>query len=252
MKDGPNIARIASLVGDPTRAETLTALMTDRALTATELAAIAGVTKQTMSAHLAKLLDAALIAVDQQGRHRYFRLANADMAVLLESLMGVAFRTGAVRLISSPREPALRRARICYDHLAGAMGVDAYEALLRHRVLELSKDGLLLTPSGTEWFARLGIDTSEAMRARRTLCRPCMDWSERRHHLAGALGAALLSRFTDLNWARRDKASRAIRFTPSGERNFKSLFQESRASHGRVRNRAVNATCSPALLARAG
>jgi len=122
MKDGPNIARIASLVGDPTRAETLTALMTDRALTATELAAIAGVTKQTMSAHLAKLLDAALIAVDQQGRHRYFRLANADMAVLLESLMGVAFRTGAVRLISSPREPALRRARICYDHLARRNG----------------------------------------------------------------------------------------------------------------------------------
>src|SRR3984893_6592537 len=116
MKDGPNIARIAALLADRARADDLTALMTDRALTATELAAIAGVTKQTMSAHLSKLLGAALVAVDQQGRHRYFRLADQDVADLLESLMGVAFRTGAVRLLSSPREPALRKARICYDH----------------------------------------------------------------------------------------------------------------------------------------
>jgi DNA-binding transcriptional ArsR family regulator len=134
MKDGPNIARIASLLGDSARAEALTALMTDRALTATELSALAGVTKQTMSAHLSKLLDARLIAVDQQGRHRYFRLADADVAHLLESLMGVAFRTGAVRLLSSPREPALRKARICYDHLAGELGVTAFENLLRARV----------------------------------------------------------------------------------------------------------------------
>ncbi len=132
MKDGPNIARIAALLGDPARSEVLTALLADRALTATELAAVAGVTKQTMSAHLSKLLDAALVAVEQQGRHRYFRLADDDVAALLESLMGVAFRTGAVRLVSSPREPALRKARICYDHLAGELGVAAYEALL-HR-----------------------------------------------------------------------------------------------------------------------
>jgi DNA-binding transcriptional ArsR family regulator len=131
MKDGPNIARIASLIGDSARADVLTALMTDRALTATELAEIAGVTKQTMSAHLSKLLEAGLVSVDQQGRHRYFRLADEDVAGLLESLMGVAFRTGAVRLLSSPREPALRRARVCYDHLAGELGVMAYEALLR-------------------------------------------------------------------------------------------------------------------------
>jgi DNA-binding transcriptional ArsR family regulator len=128
MKDGPNIAKIAALLGDTARANALTALMTDRALTATELAAIAGVTKQTMSAHLSKLLDAALIAVEQQGRHRYFRLADEDVGDLLESLMGVAFRTGAVRLLSSPREPALRKARVCYDHLAGELGVLAYHA----------------------------------------------------------------------------------------------------------------------------
>jgi DNA-binding transcriptional ArsR family regulator len=224
VKDGPNIARIASLLGDPARADVLTALMTDRALTATELAAIAGVTKQTMSAHLSKLLDAALVAVDQQGRHRYFRLADEDVAGLLESLMGVAFRTGAVRLLSSPREPALRTARVCYDHLAGELGVTAYEALLRHGVLKMSRGELRLSGSGVEWFRRLGIDTAAAARQRRTFCRPCMDWSERRHHLAGALGAALLSRFGNLKWAARDKHSRVIRFTPAGQRAFKELF----------------------------
>jgi DNA-binding transcriptional ArsR family regulator len=225
MKDGPNIARIASLLGDPARADVLTALMTDRALTATELAAIAGVTKQTMSAHLSKLLDAALVTVDQQGRHRYFRLADPDVAALLESLMGVAFRTGAVRLIASPREPALRRARICYDHLAGELGVTAYEALLRHGVIENPRGALELSRYGAEWFRRLGIDTAAAARQRRTFCRPCMDWSERRHHLAGALGAALWSRMADLKWAARDAHSRVIRFTPRGQRAFRELFE---------------------------
>lgn len=223
MKDGPNIARIAALIGDPARADALTALMTDRALTATELAAIAGVTKQTMSAHLSKLREAALVAVHQQGRHRYFRLADADVAGLLESLMGVAFRTGAVRLIASPREPALRRARICYDHLAGEVGVALYEALLRDRALEMTRDGLRLTKPGVDWFARLGVDAGAAARQRRALCRPCMDWSERRYHLAGSLGAALLSRLCALGWARRDRTSRAMAFTPTGERGLRSM-----------------------------
>jgi len=225
MKDGPNIARIAALLGDPARADALTALMTDRALTATELASIAGVTKQTMSAHLSKLLDAALITVDQQGRHRYFRLADEDVAGLLESLMGVAYRTGAVRLLSSPREPALRKARICYDHLAGEFGVTAYEALLHHGVLEKSHEALQLGESGVEWFRRAGIDTEAAARQRRIFCRPCMDWSERRYHLAGSLGAALLSRICKLGWAKRDKNSRVVRFTPGGDRAFRELLK---------------------------
>lgn len=225
MKDGPNIARIAALLGDRARAEALTALMTGNALTATEMATIAGVTKQTMSAHLAKLLDAALIEVERQGRHRYFRLADEDVARLVESLMGVAFRTGAVRLISSPREPALRKARICYDHLAGELGVLAYEALIRHGVVEVSAQELRLTSSGVEWFARLGIDARAIERQRRTFCRSCLDWSERRHHLAGSLGAAMLSRFCQLGWAVRDRKSRAIRFSPPGERKFLALFK---------------------------
>ena len=224
MKDGPNIARIAALLGDPARADALTALLSDRALTATELSAIAGVTKQTMSAHLSKLLDAALIVVDQQGRHRYFRLADEDVAGLLESLMGVAFRTGAVRLLSSPREPALRKARVCYDHLAGELGVLAYEALLRNGLLEMSPQGLRPSEIGIEWFRHAGIDTEVAAQKRRTFCRPCMDWSERRYHLAGALGAALLARVYALGWARREKTSRVVRFTRRGDREFRRLF----------------------------
>jgi len=224
MKDGPNSAKIAALLGDGARADVLTALMTDRALTATELSAIAGVTKQTMSAHLSKLLDASLIAVDQQGRHRYFRLADEDVGGLLESLMGVAFRTGAVRLLSSPREPALRKARVCYDHLAGELGVLAYESLVRNDFLEMSRKGLRLSACGAEWFRGAGVDPDAAACRRRTFCRPCMDWSERRYHLAGSLGAALLSRVYGLGWAKRDKSSRVVLFTSNGERRFRELL----------------------------
>src|SRR6478736_6485491 len=123
MKDGPNFVGIAALIGDHARAEILTALMGEQALTATELADVAGVTKQTVSTHLAKLVEGRLLTVQSQGRHRYFRLADRDVAQLLESLMGVAFRSGALRARSSPREPALRQARVCYDHLAGELGV---------------------------------------------------------------------------------------------------------------------------------
>jgi DNA-binding transcriptional ArsR family regulator len=230
MKDGPNIARIAALIGDHARAEMLTALLADRALTATELAGIAGVTKQTASAHLSKLLDAGLIAVEQQGRHRYCRLADRDVAELLESLMGVAFRTGAVRLRSSPREPALRKARICYDHLAGELGVLAYEALLEGRAFKAQGGELQLTDAGARWFASFGIDVAAAVSKRRAACRPCLDWGERRHHLAGALGTALLERVCELGWARRASGSRVIAFTPPGERAFLALFEAPRAA----------------------
>lgn len=223
MKDGPHIARIATLIGDRARADVLTALMADRALTATELADIAGVTKQTISAHLAKLLEAGLIAVDQQGRHRYFRLADQDVAHLLETLMGVAFRTGAVRLRSSPREPALRKARVCYDHLAGELAVAAFEAMLRDRLFSAGPTLLQLNETGRAWFASLGIDTAQ-LNGRRSLCRSCLDWSERRHHLAGALGSALLERIFALGWAKRAADTRVVLFTASGEQAFRACF----------------------------
>ena len=224
MKDGPSIVRVAALIGDHARAEVLTALLADRALTATELAGIAGVTKQTISAHLAKLRGAGLVSVEHQGRHRYFRLADHDVAQLLESLMGVAFRTGAVRLRSSPREPALRKARVCYDHLAGELGVLAFEASLARRVFKSDTNGLTLTNAGADWFTELGIDAAAAASKRRAFCRPCLDWGERRHHLGGALGTALLARLFELGWARRAKDSRIVSFTPKGELAFRALF----------------------------
>src|SRR6187551_1657192 len=226
MRDGPHIARVASLIGDQARAEILTMLMADRALTATELANHAGITRATTSTHLAKLVDARLISMVKQGRHRYFRLADPDVAALLESLMGVAFRTGAVRLRSSPREPALRKARVCYDHLAGELGVMAYESLLAQQVLVADPAGVRLTPTGGAWFSSLGVDTGALATQRRAFCRACLDWGERRHHLGGALGTALLGRIDELGWARRAKDSRVMAFTPPGERAFRALFAQ--------------------------
>ncbi len=225
MKDGPNIVRIAALIGDHARTEVLTALMGGKALTATELAEIAGVTKQTMSTHLAKLVDAQLIAVESQGRHRYFRLADDDVVHLLESLMGVAFRTGAVRLRSSPREPAMRKARVCYDHLAGELSVHIYESLLKRDAFEASAEGLSLTASGQRFFKKAGIDADDVRLQRRNFCRACLDWSERRHHLAGALGAAMLERMVSQGWAKREHESRVVTFSRNGEQAVRELFR---------------------------
>jgi len=225
MTDGPNIARIASLLGDPTRSLLLTALMTDRALTATELANLANVSKQTISGHLAKLLGAGLVSVEQQGRHRYFRLAGEDIAQLIEALMGVAYRTGSVRLLSSPRDPAMRKARVCYDHLAGERGVMLHEALWRMKAFVLAPDGLSLSRRGITWFSHLGIDTKKIATQRRAFCRPCMDWSERRQHMAGALGAALLAKIFELRWAKRFTGSRVVSFSASGEKAFLALLK---------------------------
>ena len=227
MKDGPNIVGIAALIGDHARAEILTALMAGPALTATELAAGAGVTKQTISAHLAKLTDARLIAMERQGRHRYFRLADRDVAHLLESLMGVAYRAGAVRVRGSPREPALRHARVCYDHLAGELGVLVFDGLVARGLLGGASGELALTRRGLRFCGDFGIDIGDLAHQRRALCRACLDWSARRHHLAGALGAQLLRRFIELGWARRAPDSRVVHFSPAGESALRARFTAS-------------------------
>lgn len=225
MKEGPSIVRIAALIGDHARAEILTALMAGEALTATELAGVANLTKQTISSHLSKMLDAQLIAVENQGRHRYFRLADRDVAQLLESLMGVAYRTGALRVRSSPREPALRKARVCYDHLAGELGVLAFDSLERRRYVRRKAGELVLTRPGKQFFGETGINVEDLAAQRRRLSHACLDWSVRRHHLAGALGAALLNRCYELGWARRVKNSRVVDFSTAGERAFRQRFR---------------------------
>ena len=218
MKEGPDIARIAALMGDPARANMLAALIDGRALTASELAAEAGVTKQTASSHLAQLSNGGLLAFESQGRHRYFRLAGEEVGDALESLMVLSHVRGVSRTRTGPRDPALRHARACYNHLAGELGVATYNGLVKRRWLKLADDGLALTPSGQRALADFGVDPEPLTSRRRPLCRPCLDWSERRHHLAGSLGVALLSRITDLKWAKREKGSRIVRFTPQGEK----------------------------------
>ena len=219
MRDGPNITTIAALVGDQARAQALTVLMAGKALTATELADAAGVTRQTISTHLAKLVDAGLLAVEAQGRHRYFRIADTDVAAMLETLMGMAFGAGSLplRLQLGPSAPALRKARVCYDHLAGELGVLVHDRLAAHGAFGFGADGIALTTAGAELVGQLGIDATALARSRRPVCRTCLDWSERRHHLAGALGSALLDGVERLGWARRVPGSRVMAFDARGE-----------------------------------
>jgi DNA-binding transcriptional ArsR family regulator len=224
MKTGPNIALIASLVGDPARANMLTALMSGRALTASELAHEAGVTLQTASSHLAKLHDGGLVTPEKQGRHRYFRLSGEDVAVVLESLMGLAARVGHLRVRTGPRDPAMRQARICYDHLAGDLGVQLFDSLTSRGLIAYHDAMLRPTRKGERFFAEFGIDLGELGRRRRALCKPCLDWSARRSHLAGALGAALLDRFYDLKWAQRERETRVVTFSLRGRAQFHAMF----------------------------
>lgn len=215
---GPNITTIAALVGDNARGQALSALMAGRALTATELADAAGVTRQTISTHLGQLVEAGLLAVEKQGRHRYFRIADAEVAHMLETLMGAAALRRPVHV--GPREPALRKARVCYDHLAGELGVLVYESLVQRGAFSLGPDGIALTPQGREALEELGVDLA-APAGRRPFCRTCLDWSERRHHLAGVLGAAMLDRFEQLGWARRVPQTRVMAFSAAGEASLR-------------------------------
>ena len=224
MKTGPDIAPIAALLGDPARANMLTALLAGQALTAGELAREAGVTAQTASSHLAKLSAGGMVAPRRQGRHIYYALAGSDVAALLERLMSLAERTGHRRTRTGPAEPALRNARVCYDHLAGDLGVALFDGLIAKRVLARRGEELALTRKGEETMREFGIDLAAASSARRVLCKDCLDWSVRRSHLAGGLGAALLTRFYDLGWARRVKNSRVVTFTPPGLRAFEKSF----------------------------
>jgi DNA-binding transcriptional ArsR family regulator len=232
MKAGPDIAMVASLVGDPARANMLTALMTGRALTASELAHQAGITPQTASSHLAKLEAGGLIEPEKQGRHRYYRLTGPDVAGVLEGLAGLAERAGHTRVRTGPKEPALRRARICYDHLAGDLGVQMLDSMRKQKLVRQSKQEIELTGDGKRFMAKaLQIDAEMLAHPRRPVCKACLDWSERRHHLAGTLGAAMMNRFTELNWAARDPApgSRVVNFTRTGEKRFAALFGESQS-----------------------
>jgi DNA-binding transcriptional ArsR family regulator len=218
MKDGPEIASIAALIGDPARANMLVALMGGQALTAGELAREGGVSLPTASFHISKLEAGELVVAIKQGRHRYIRLANDEVATAIEALMGVASRTGCLRSRPGPKDAELRLARICYNHLAGELGVQMLDRLITAGAVDASATPVL-SETGQHRFAAIGVPVKSNDNGS-SPCRTCLDWSERRPHLAGALGRDLLARFLELGWARRVPDSRVIRFTAAGRASF--------------------------------
>jgi DNA-binding transcriptional ArsR family regulator len=221
---GNSLAEIAALIGDPARANILQALADGRALTAGELAWHAGVSAQTTSGHLAKLTEAELIALEKQGRHRYFRLASPQVAEAMEALMLVAANGPKRHRPTGPRDEAMRAARTCYDHLAGKLAVALADRLSACKFIVLSDGAAAVTEEGHGFFRDFGLDLDAGGKSNRPLCRTCLDWSERRSHLAGRLGAGLCQRFLELGWIKRGKDSRAVTFTPRGIEGFKATF----------------------------
>jgi DNA-binding transcriptional ArsR family regulator len=219
----PNVARIATLIGDPSRAAILLALLDGRALPAGELARHASISPQTASAHLDKLFRAHLLSVEIQGRHHYYRLRSPQVAQLLESLSTVVPPAPAPAHSASTK--SLRFARICYDHLAGKLGVAVTRALCDHCYIHDGEVGYMVTNSGKAWFASLGVDVEELRASRRPLTRRCLDWSERRPHLAGGLGAALANRLVKLNWITRARTGRIVHLTEKGERALRAQLE---------------------------
>ncbi|WP_282062325.1 ArsR/SmtB family transcription factor [Roseobacter litoralis] len=224
MKEGPDIAHIAALIGDPARANMLTALMSGKALTVSELSEEAGVTIQTASSHLSKLDAGGLLRPRKQGRHKYFSLANDEVAHVLEGLMGLAAGSGHLRKRTGPKDIELRKARVCYNHLAGDMGTQLFDSLMAQGHLAIHGEDLILTATGANFATGFHIDLDSLRSNRTPLCRECLDWSERRSHLAGSLGRAFLSRFENLSWASRDQKTRVVTFSRIGAQEFERLF----------------------------
>ncbi|HET7886906.1 MAG TPA: winged helix-turn-helix domain-containing protein [Bradyrhizobium sp.] len=220
-----NVAEIASLVGDPARSNILAALMDGRALTSKELAYIAGVSPQTTSGHLAKLATADLLVLMKQGRRHYYRIASPLVGQMLESIMAVAGAQAAPRrLRSSPVEEKMRTARTCYDHLAGRLGVALADTLAVRGHVALVQDGGEVSESGFAFLSGLGISLDARKPSRRIFCRPCLDWSERRVHIAGSIGAKLCERCFELGWIKQLRTTRAVEITASGSKGLAEWF----------------------------
>ena len=224
MITGPIIAEIAALVGDPARATMVSALLDGGALTASELAVAARITPQTASTHLAKLTEAGLLSAVRDGRHRYFRLASPTVADMIDGIVAVALEKRPRYRPLSQQARALSAARICYDHLAGRLSVDLTDAFVARKYVVLDEEAAEVTTAGTRFLSEFGIELPTLRSARRHFCRLCLDWTERRPHLAGAVGAAITKRCFDLGWMERMKRSHAVIVTPLGRRGFQESF----------------------------
>ncbi|MEZ5887582.1 MAG: winged helix-turn-helix domain-containing protein [Paracoccaceae bacterium] len=225
MREGPDISRTAALIGDPARAHMLVALADGGARTVSELATEAGVGLPTASAHLAKLEAGGLVVPRKEGRHRYYALASEEAGLLIEQLLAFsADSRPAARTRPGPRDPELRRARVCYNHLAGERGVQLYDSLIRRGFLRETADGMTLTDPGWAFAADLGLSPDDFARHRPPLCRACLDWSVRRSHLGGRLGRAFLSALEARGWVARVPQTRVLRFSRAGEAAFDRIF----------------------------
>jgi len=223
LDNSPNIAKIGALLGDNTRARMLSTLMHGKALTASELAREAGVTAQTATSHLSKLEAGGLLTLRKQGRHKYFALASEEVATLLESMMGLTAATELSHILTGPRNDQMRKARVCYNHLAGDMGIQLYDSLVSKRFLKINDGSPELTKKGSTFVTEFGIDLQQLKASRAPLCRACLDWSERRTHLAGSLGRALLSQMETKRWISRGNG-RVVKFSATGEAKFLATF----------------------------
>ncbi len=221
---GTSIAVVASLLGDPARANMLYALMGGQALTAGELARHAGVTAQTTSGHLSRLADAQLLTLEKQGRHRYYRLASPEVAQAIDALMVVASAGPKRHRPIGPKDDALRMARTCYDHMAGRLAVSIADALCEKAYVVLADGAALVTEEGQRFLCDFGVDLKPGHPSKRPLCRACLDWSERRMHLAGTLGTGLLDRLTALGWVARTPDTRALRVTQAADAGLRTTF----------------------------
>ena len=215
---GNTIAEVASLMGDAARANMLSAL------SAGELARHPGVTAQTASGHLGRMTEGRLIIVEKQGRHRYYRLASPDIAHAIHALMTVAANGPKRHHPIGPKDDALRLARTCYDHMAGRLAIALADALTGKGYVLIADEASIVTDEGRRFFCDFGIDLDRTYRSKRPLCRTCLDWSERRPHLAGRLGTALLDRSLARGWIGRMAESRALRITRAGESGFEGTF----------------------------
>jgi DNA-binding transcriptional ArsR family regulator len=224
MITGPMIAEIAALIGDPARATMVSALLDGQPLAASELAAAARITPQTASAHLAKLTAAGVLSAVRRGRHRHFRLASPTVTDMIDAIVAVALEKRPPARPLSRQARALGAARVCFDHLAGRLSVELTDAFLARKYLVVDGEAAEVTTSGRRFFSRFGVALPAPGPVRRRSCRLCLDWTERRPHIAGAVGAAITRRYFDLGWVERMKRSQAVLVTPRGRRGFREAF----------------------------
>ncbi|MBL9047483.1 MAG: helix-turn-helix domain-containing protein [Tabrizicola sp.] len=224
MAESPNIAALAASIADPGRAQMLLALMDGRARTVSELGAAVGLTKASASEHAARLVDSGYLRAERQGRHKYLMLASPEVARLIEAMMALAAGTSLRLPQPGPKDTGLREARLCYDHLAGSLGVQLYQSFSSRGFLTHTANGPGLTAEGRAFCLALGLSDHDLSRARPPLYRDCLDWSERQAHLGGRLGRLVLQQLEDRGWLRRREGSRALTVTPEGRRNIARLF----------------------------